>query len=106
MRYLKEKVKISRMLLVLLYKGGNDVKLHNSMEDIVYRYVDKVLNKHKDVCKCPICKLDVCALALNNLPPKYTVTEKGKLYIKVKEMEPQYEVDVVREITKAIEIVS
>ncbi|WP_352420017.1 late competence development ComFB family protein [Proteiniborus sp.] len=82
------------------------MNLHNSMEDVVYRYLDSVLSKYNNVCKCTKCKLDIVALALNNLPPQYTVTEKGKLFTKVKEMEAQYEVDIVREITKAIEIVS
>lgn len=82
------------------------LELHNYMEDVIFKYVDRVLSKYNNVCKCTKCKLDIAALALNNLPPQYTVTKKGKLFTKVKEMETQYEVDIVREITKAIEIVS
>lgn len=82
------------------------MELHNYMEDAVNKNIDRILDRHKNVCKCDKCKLDIKAIALNNLPPRYTVTEKGKLYTKVREMEPQYEVDIVREITKAIKIVS
>ncbi|SDY48041.1 competence protein ComFB [Proteiniborus ethanoligenes] len=83
------------------------MELYNYMEEVVYRYVDEVLKKFdNEVCKCEKCRLDIIALALNNLPPRYTVTEKGKLFTKVKEMESQYGVDIIREITKAIEVVS
>ena len=82
------------------------MELHNYMEDAVDKLLDKIIDRHENVCKCDKCKLDIKAIALNNLKPCYTVTEKGKLYTKVKEMEPQYEVDIIREITKAIKIVS
>lgn len=82
------------------------MELHNYMEDAVSKSINKILDKHENICKCDKCKLDITAIALNNLTPQYTVTEKGKLYTKVKEMEPQYEADIVREITKAIKVVS
>ncbi|WP_352168769.1 late competence development ComFB family protein [Proteiniborus sp. MB09-C3] len=82
------------------------MELHNYMEDVVYRTIEKILEKDNNTCKCMKCKLDIAALALNNLPPQYTVTEKGILFTKVKEMEKQYEVDVIREIIKAIAVVS
>ncbi len=82
------------------------MNLYNYMEDAVFRLLDQVLDKYNNICKCTKCKLDIAALALNNLPPQYTVTEKGKLFTKVKEMEAQYEVDIIREITKAIEVVA
>ncbi len=82
------------------------MELHNYMEDAVSKNIEKVLSKYDNICKCNKCKLDIAAIALNNLPTYYTVTEKGMLYSKVKELEPQYEVDIVREITKAIKVVS
>jgi len=92
--------------LSIKYKGERKVELHNFMEEIVYLYLDEVLEKYHNICKCEKCKLDMAAYALNHLSPKYAATEKGKLYNKVKEMESQHEVDVIRELTKAIEIVS
>jgi len=76
------------------------------MEDIVLRNIERVLGEYNNICKCDKCKLDIAAIALNKLPSYYTVTEKGKLFTKVKEMDIQNEVDVVKEITRAIELVS
>lgn len=82
------------------------MKLHNHMEDLVLSYVDKLLPQFDSVCNCEKCRLDIAALALNNLPGMYSVTEIGEVYSKIKEMETQYVADVTKEITKAIEIVS
>ncbi|MFA5524045.1 MAG: late competence development ComFB family protein [Tissierellales bacterium] len=82
------------------------MELHNCMEDAVKKNVERILKGYNSVCNCPKCKLDITAVALNNLPPQYTVTDKGKLFTKVKEMDAQYKVDIYREVTKAIELVS
>lgn len=80
--------------------------LQNTMEKAVFSIIDKVLDKKEDVCKCEKCKLDIIAIALNNLPSKYVVTEKGQLYSKVNEMEIQFGADIIKELVKAIETVS
>jgi competence protein ComFB len=49
--------------------------------------------------------MDMMAIALNHLPPRYIVTERGGLYSKLKELEFQFEVDVQTEIVKAALIV-
>lgn len=82
------------------------MELYNYMEETVLRYIDQVLEKYNNICKCEKCILDMAAIALNNLPPEYTVTDKGKLFTKVKEMEAQHGVNIIREVTKAVEIVS
>ncbi len=81
------------------------MEFHNYMEDIVEDTLEKLLSEREDVCKCERCKLDIIALALNRLPPKYVVTQKGRIYTKLAELELQLKADVVKEITKAIEIV-
>lgn len=80
-------------------------KLKNYMEDIVQKKVDSVLNI-MNICKCDKCRLDIMAIALNDLPPKYVVTDTGELYTKVKELEQQFEVDVETAIVKAAVFVS
>jgi competence protein ComFB len=45
------------------------------------------------------------ALVLNKLPSKYVVTLKGRVYTKLSELELQRKADIVKELTKAIEIV-
>lgn len=82
------------------------MELHNTMEDLIFRYVDESMKKYDNICKCERCRLDISALSLNNLPSKYTVSDQGKLFNKVKEMESQFVADIVREVTKSIEIVS
>lgn len=81
------------------------MKLQNFMEHEVFLVIDKLLKENTDICNCKKCRMDIAAISLNNLKPKYVVTEKGELYTKTAEMEPQFEVDIIREVTKAIEIV-
>lgn len=82
------------------------MKVHNYMEDIVKDTLDSLLFEIEDICKCQKCKLDIIAWALNRLPPKYVVSDKGWLYTKLKEQEVQFRADVVRELTKAIAYIS
>lgn len=82
------------------------MRLHNCMETAVINMTSHILKKQENICTCEKCKLDIVAIALNNLPPKYVVSEKGEVYTKIKEMEAQFDVDIIKELTKAIEIVS
>jgi competence protein ComFB len=75
------------------------------MEDLVVKKTDEIL-KLMNICKCDKCRLDIVALALNSLPSKYVVTEKGELYTKVRELEQQFDVDVDTAIIKAAVFVS
>lgn len=81
------------------------MEIHNYMEDVVMSVVENTLSKAEDICNCQKCKLDIAALALNKLPPKYIVTQKGRVYTKLAELQLQAMADVTREVTKAIEIV-
>ena len=78
----------------------------NYMEDVVKEELERLLAERDDLCKCYKCKLDMMIAALNKLPPKYVITEKGRLFTKLKEQEAQFKVDVVKELTKAIMLVS
>lgn len=82
------------------------MELYNLMEDEVLNAIDKILSKMDSICKCEKCRLDIGAIALNGLSPKYVVTEKGYLYAKANNMSPQFNTDVTTAVTKAIEIVS
>ncbi|WP_427339181.1 late competence development ComFB family protein [Caloranaerobacter sp. DY30410] len=82
------------------------MKLFNYMEDVVIKTIDLAIEKYPQVCKCEKCKLDIAAIALNNLPSRYIVTKKGEVFAKVDGMQVQFDVDVLKEVTKAIEIVS
>lgn len=82
------------------------MKIVNYMEDMVQDYLDELLSEREDICKCQKCRFDMMVWALNRLPPKYVVTDKGRFYTKLKEQDIQFKADVVRELTKAIMKVS
>jgi competence protein ComFB len=70
------------------------------MEEVVFSLMKEVLCDI-NVCSCEKCKMDIAAIALNDLPPKYIVTDKGELYSKVNSLKQQFEVDVISALTKA-----
>lgn len=78
------------------------LKVYNYMEYIVSDELEKLLASAEPLCKCQKCKLDIAAWALNRLPPKYIVSEKGRMYAKLGEQNIQSRVDVIRELTRAI----
>lgn len=79
-------------------------QIKNYMEEIVFNLIKEVLSDI-NMCTCDKCILDIAAIALNDLPPKYIVTEKGELYSKINALKQQFEVDVIAAITKAAVIV-
>ncbi|NLY67720.1 MAG: late competence development ComFB family protein [Tissierellia bacterium] len=81
------------------------MELKNLMEGQVLHVLDRILKDRNDVCKCDKCRLDIAAIALNNLKPKYVVTEKGRVYAKLAALNYQNEANIIVEITKAIKIV-
>lgn len=78
--------------------------LKNYMEDVVFGLMAQVTD-NMDICKCEKCTLDIAAITLNNLQPKYVVNDKGELYSKVNNFRSQSEIDVIKEITKSAMIV-
>lgn len=81
------------------------MKLHSVMEDKVMDIANRLIKNEQEFCACPRCKFDVMALALNELPPKYVVSEKGELYGRANLMTNQSDADIIKEVTKAIKIV-
>lgn len=81
------------------------MELKNYMEEVVLQKIDSVIARYPDCCKCEQCRLDIAALALNNLPPRYVSTHKGDIFVRIQEMEGKNDVDVIQAIAKAIEIV-
>lgn len=80
-------------------------ELHNLIEDDVFNVINKLGDSLGDWCQCEKCKLDVAAIALNNLKPIYVVTEKGSVLGRANNMNQQFNTDVVLQVTKAIGIV-
>jgi len=78
--------------------------LRNYTEEAVKFFMDRRY-KEADVCQCETCRLDVMALMLNQLKPKYVVTDAGALYAQLDEFEPQNKVDFMTIMSQACEMV-
>ena len=50
----------------------------NVMENLVLKNVDSVIQRF-NVCSCDRCRRDICAYALNILPPRYAVVAVSKI---------------------------
>ena len=81
-----------------------EIKIRNYMENCVDDILDLVLNDI-NCCTCDKCKFDITAIALNSLPPKYVVTQRGQLYAKLTALQHQFDVDIISAVTKAAVIV-
>ncbi len=80
------------------------MKLKNLMEEVVFNCMEESL-KERDMCKCERCKMDIAGIALNKLPPKYVVTEKGEAYAKTDILGVQKNIDILTIVNQAISLV-
>ena len=81
-------------------------ELINYMEKLVFNKLDDLHKSKKNFCNCEQCRLDIAAIALNELSPRYIVTDRGKLYTKIDMLETQFSVNILMELTKGIDIVA
>lgn len=73
-------------------------ELKNVMEELVFDKLDEIMTK-LGCCKCKNCRMDAAAYALNHLPPKYVVSDRGELISRSIFMDKgQYEMDVTMAI--------
>jgi len=82
-----------------------ELQLRNYTEEAVELYLDRWF-KETNICQCESCRLDTMAIMLNNLTPKYVVTEKGALYAQLVDFDPQHKVEFMTVLTQAVQIVS
>jgi len=78
--------------------------LLNLVEKQVLDSVNDFLKK-EGVCGCEQCKLDVAAIALNYLPPRYVVAAQDAAYAKADLLGLQKYIDIAGAITKAVKLV-
>lgn len=78
----------------------------NMMESFVRDVIERNWEDLNMSCSCDICKLDVFALTLNALPPRYVVNHRGNVYTRIQFLKEQFYTDVVKEIVNAARIVS
>ena len=84
------------------------MQLVNFMEEAVKRGLDELMEEpsYRSLSLDGKTRMDVLAYALNRLPPRYVVTEKGSLYTRAEELRQQFKTDIVVELSKAIKHVS
>lgn len=87
------------------------MQIKNIMEDAVENGLSEILaHKEKygydDLCTCERCLKDIQALALNRLPPRYVVSDKGEVFARASALDPQFEVDILHAILFAIRLVA
>lgn len=80
-------------------------ELVNVMQIVVETMTNEIIRK-EGVCDCEQCKMDVMAIALNKLPPKYVVSEQGRAYETYRiQGVPQSRVPVYQALLEAAQLV-
>jgi len=80
--------------------------IFNMMEFIVAEITeDLFLMNSFQICQCDKCKTDVIIMALNKLPARYVITEKGRIFTEIETCKSQYKVDVLKAVIESIETV-
>lgn len=73
----------------------------NINEEFVKQAVTKSM-KELGACNCETCFANACALALNELQPKYVTTKRGALLSEITTTKVTHQVDIMVEVTKAV----
>lgn len=79
--------------------------LKNCMEIIVLDTLKSIKPDYRGMCQCNQCQMDILAMCLNKLPPLYITSDKGEMYAKLRELSPQFKVNVIQTVTEAVEVV-
>jgi hypothetical protein len=83
------------------------MELRNSLEGIVDGILDELLKSRHNICKCEKCILDMKAYALNRLPPKYIVSERGMIHSEMdNQVDYQFNADIIAIVSTAVETVT
>ncbi len=80
------------------------MELRNLMEDVVNQALEDV-KKYYDFCSCDQCRMDISALALNKIPPRYVVSNKGESYGRADLLAMQSGLDVLSVVLEAVKMV-
>ena len=81
------------------------LQLRNYTEEAVKAFIERWF-KDADVCQCESCMLDTMAIMLNNLEPRYVVTDKGALFAQMDDFDPQHKIDFMTVMTQAVQQVN
>ena len=76
----------------------------NVMEQIVEEKLDEMFKTY-DGCTCERCRADIMAITLNNIQPRYAVTDEGELFAKIQCCNKRGELEIVKQLATAANIV-
>lgn len=79
--------------------------LKNHMEILIENHLPALIKDTSHIQNCEKCMNDVQAIALNHLKPMYIMSDKGMIYSKLKELDLQFQSDIIRELVQAIALV-
>lgn len=79
--------------------------LQNYTVTVVSEVYSELANQRDLLCKCEKCRLDIMAMALNNLPPLYYVSDRGEVFSKLQSTYMDTRTKVLTEVLKAILLV-
>ena len=82
------------------------MELQNYMEILMWQKLDDVLDGHPTICRCEKCRYDIAALAMNFLPPRYVVTDRGRFIPRSRRWNSSFTIDIISAITHAATIVN
>ncbi|MBP5588305.1 MAG: late competence development ComFB family protein [Treponema sp.] len=88
------------------------MKIHNLMEELVEKRVNKLYDDLKEAktswltCDCENCRSDVMAFVLNRIPPKYIISARGITHTAADGNLTQIKADIDTLAIEAIRIVS
>lgn len=77
-----------------------DYFYYNIAQSLVEAKVDQYI-KRTGVCRCERCRMDIVALSLTNLPPKYVVTKSADLVPRLSIYEQDYSTDITTQVLNA-----
>lgn len=81
-----------------------NLELRNLMEDVVNDALEDV-RKYYDFCSCAQCRMDISAMALNKIPPRYVVSNKGESYGRAELLAMQSNLDILNIVLEAVKMV-
>ena len=76
---------------------------HNIMEDIVQNYLDDIMAKRPELCKCNKCIDAIMSSVLSNLPAKYITTDSGAMYTLKEQVKVEKSSEILKELINKIE---
>lgn len=85
---------------------GDIMSVVNIVEQLIWDYIDEVLDRKPGICRCETCRMDMVAYALNRVKPRYAVTDKGETIARAQFLDRQLYLDIIVNLTEAANIVS